>query len=136
MYCSKCGKEFTGNFCPNCGTQAIQQTANGQYSYAPTNSSVRNNLVITCPCCGGNNVSISVDTIGETKKGKSETRKKSIVTRAGNNMGRAGMILVTGGLWALTPKKSKYKTIDKGKTEYIQRKIAICQQCGTSWQIH
>ena len=23
MYCTKCGKEFEGNFCPNCGTKAF-----------------------------------------------------------------------------------------------------------------
>lgn len=96
----------------------------------------KNNRGIVCPCCGGNNINISIETVGETNHRKSETRKKSIVTRAGNSMGRAGMIAVTGGLWALTPKKSKYKTTGKGKTDYIQRKIAICQQCGNSWQVY
>lgn len=36
-------------------------------------------------------------------------RKKSVVTRAGNSLGRAGMIAATGGLWALTPKNLNTK---------------------------
>lgn len=96
----------------------------------------QNNMGMRCPCCGGNNINISIETIGENRRGKSETRKKSVVTRAGNSMGRAGMIAMTGGLWALTPKKSKYKTVGKGQTDYIQRKIAVCQQCGNSWQVY
>ncbi len=95
----------------------------------------QNRVGMICPCCGGNNINISIETIGENDKRKSETRKKSMVTRAGNSVGRAGMIAMTGGLWALTPKKSKYKTVGKGKIEYIQRKVAICQRCGNSWYL-
>ena len=143
MFCSKCGQQL------RIGTEQVGIDANNlpvfhRHSYcdncrlkwdidiAPPQNT---NMGMRCPCCGGNNINITIDSIGETNTGKSETRKKSIVTRAGNSMGRAGMIVATGGLWALTPKKSKYVTKGKGHTNYIQRKIAICQQCGNSWQL-
>ena len=68
-------------------------------------------------------------------KGKSEVRKKSVVTRAGNSLGRAGMIAATGGLWALTPKKSKYKEKKSSKTDINSKQMAICQDCGKSWEV-
>ena len=88
-----------------------------------------------CGRCGSSNINISLETFGEKSKGRSEVRKKSIVTRAGNSIGRATMIGVTCGLWALTPKKSKYNTVGKSKTNYTQQKMAICQNCGFSWYI-
>ena len=44
------------------------------------------------------------------------------MTRAGNSLGRAGMIAATGGLWALTPKKSKYKEKKSSKTDITVNK--------------
>ena len=88
-----------------------------------------------CPRCGSNDINISINTVGETYSGRNEVRKKSAVTRVANKKARKGMILATGGLWALTPKKSDYKEIQKGKTVYNQIKICVCQRCGSSWNI-
>lgn len=88
-----------------------------------------------CPRCGSNDINISINTVGETYRGRNEVRKKSAVTRSANKKARKGMILATGGLWALTPKKSDYKEIQKGKTVYNQVKICVCQRCGSSWNI-
>lgn len=90
---------------------------------------------LKCRKCGSRNISVSFQTIGNNSKTTGEVRKKSVATRAGNKVGRAGMIMATGGLWALTPKKSNYKEIQKGKTKTIQVKIAICQDCGKSWRV-
>ena len=88
-----------------------------------------------CPICGSNDINISINTVGETYSGRNEVRKKSAVTRVANKKARKGMILATGGLWALTPKKSDYKEIQKGKTVYNQIKVFVCQRCGSSWSI-
>lgn len=88
-----------------------------------------------CPNCGSKNINISINTIGETYSGRNEVRKKSVVTRKANKKARKGMILATGGLWALTPKKSDYKELQKGKTVYNQVKICVCQKCGRNWSI-
>lgn len=88
-----------------------------------------------CPSCGSNDINISINTVGETYKGKSEVRKKSAVTRGANKTARRGMILATSGLWALTPKKSDYQEVHKGKTKYKQEKVCICQNCGRSWNL-
>lgn len=90
---------------------------------------------LKCRKCGSRNISVSFQTIGSNSKTTGEVRKKSAATRAGNKAGRAGMIMATGGLWALTPKKSNYKEVQKGKTKTIQVKIAICQDCGKSWRV-
>lgn len=47
MYCTKCGSEFNGNFCPKCGAQAKR---------IPPPISVNNSIkknINSCPLCGG-----------------------------------------------------------------------------------
>ena len=88
-----------------------------------------------CPRCGSNDINISINTVGETYSGRNEVRKKRTATRVANKKARKGMILATGGLWALTPKKSDYKEIQKGKTVHNQIKVCVCQRCGSSWSI-
>lgn len=91
--------------------------------------------ILKCSVCGSQNVSVSLQTISATSKTESEIRKKNAITRAGNKAGRAGMIMATGGLWALTPKKSDYKEISKESTELSQVKMAICQNCGRTCKV-
>lgn len=88
-----------------------------------------------CARCGSENLTFSVQYEQQILGSTSEVRKKSIVTRAGNDIGRAGMIMATGGLWALTPKRSKYKEIEKFKTRDVKHKTAVCQDCGYSWEM-
>lgn len=88
-----------------------------------------------CPQCGGYDVIISLQQTEVQGKSKGETRKKSVVTRAGNKTGRAAMIMATGGLWALTPKKSDYVDRKKSKSKIKSIKVAVCQECGNSWTL-
>ena len=90
---------------------------------------------LCCRKCSGTNLNISVQYEEKIVGSTSEVRKKSIVTRAANDIGRAGMIAATGGLWALTPKRSKYKEIEKFNTKSIKHKVAVCQDCGYSWEM-
>lgn len=88
-----------------------------------------------CKKCHSFNIEYTLTPTSSSSFGRSETRKKSIVTRAGNDVGRAGMILATGGLWALTPKKSKYSSKSNTSTIISNSKYAICKDCGNSWQV-
>lgn len=90
---------------------------------------------LTCPRCKSTNISVGMAYTERVKGFKSEVRKKSPITRVGNSIGRAGMIMATGGLWALTPKRSRYKTVGKVKSKSIAHKDAICQRCGYSWKV-
>ena len=88
-----------------------------------------------CARCGSENLTFSVlygqQILGYT----SEVRKKSIAARAANDIGRTGLILATGGLWALTPKRSKYQEVATFRTREIKHKTAVCQDCGFSWEM-
>lgn len=97
--------------------------------------SAKKNEGIKCPSCRSHNVEITFVQLGATTKGKSEVRKKSILTRTANRTGRNVMIAMTGGLWALTPKKSKYIERGKENTKIKNAKFAICQNCGNSWRV-
>ena len=144
MYCTKCGKplrigtEQVGvdqrnlpvfhrfGYCDCC---RIKWDIDIQYQ-------PNNNVGIKCPRCGSNNIQVNVDNIVTNYGSRSEIRKKSAITNTANSLGRKGMILATGGLWALTPKKSKYNEIQKGKVKTMQVKTAICQNCGCSWNVY
>ena len=92
-----------------------------------------NGKKLYCPYCLSRNID-SRETVHESVSiGKSEIRKKSAVTRAGNKAGRAGMIMATGGLWALTPKKSDYKEVSKGETSYYTTVTRTCADCGSAF---
>lgn len=90
---------------------------------------------LCCRKCGSNNINVSVENVERIVGSTSEVRKKSAITRAGNSLGRTGMIFATGGLWALTPKRSKYKEINRVKTQSMRYKTAVCQNCGYSWNM-
>lgn len=89
-----------------------------------------------CKRCGGTDISVQLDNVITSYELKSETRKKGALTNIGNSAGRAGMVLLTGGLWALTPKKSKYKETQTGSVKTKQIKTAICQECGRTWRVY
>lgn len=138
MYCIKCGtkNDDSSIYCMKCGEKIFKpQTTSIVCKQPPVNPVKNQAKKLTCRRCGSENVSVSFEEYEQRTSGKSETRKKSIVTRAGNTAGRTGMILATGGLWALTPKKSKYKTVGTMNTKTVHRKMAICQDCGNSWRV-
>jgi hypothetical protein len=88
-----------------------------------------------CPKCNSFNVNFDLQSTSADSIGSSELRKKSLVTRTGNTVGRGAMIIATGGLWTLTPKKSKYKEKKKEKTKIENKTFAVCQECGNSWDV-
>lgn len=90
---------------------------------------------LKCITCGSKNISVSFQAIEGKSETISEIRKKSVITRTGNKAGRIGMIMATGGLWTIIPKKSDYKEVQKEKTNIKQIKMAICQNCGYSWKL-
>lgn len=126
--CPCCGKEISNmaEVCIHCG-QPIN-------SGVQISASSKNISSIVCPVCKSSNINVSVDNVAIGYKGETELRKKSVITNTANSAGRLGMIMMTGGLWMLTPKKSKYKEIQKGKTSYMKIKTCVCQNCGYSWQ--
>lgn len=147
MFCFNCGKNVgdNENFCSKCGVrlqgEIYHRNCVGEQNLVqviqPNNNFHNQNRSngIFCKKCGSNNVSVQFKEVSETIAGRNEVRKKSIVTRTGNKLGRAGMIMATGGLWALTPKKSKYNEVQKGKIKAKQIKVVICQNCGNSWNL-
>ncbi len=126
--CPECGKEISDKAasCPNCGCP-IQKQPTFTNSYGLFGSAA------VCPKCKSQHIQMEVEELGYKTKGREETRKKSILTRTANSTGRAGMILATGGLWALTPKKSKYSTVKKSNTKAKKKKYFTCLDCGNSW---
>ena len=154
--CTECGKEFSdkASACPNCGcpTSEIINTnseekpkeysafhkflyGNNANAKEAWNNSGKYNSGQLCPKCHGTHIKYDIQSVQTQTKGKSEVRDKSALTKVGNKMGRAAMIGMTGGLWALTPKKSDKKEVQKSKTKIINNKIAICQDCGNIWNI-
>lgn len=103
----------------------------GHYGFS-TSAPVRKKC---CARCGSENLTFSVLYEQQTLGYTSEIRKKSIATRAANDIGRVGLILATGGLWALTPKQSKYSEVATFRTREIKHKTAVCQDCGFSWEM-
>ena len=49
MFCSNCGREFEGNFCPYCGTAAIRET---RETKCPECGRSRGEGELFCPTCG------------------------------------------------------------------------------------
>ena len=88
-----------------------------------------------CPKCRGTNLSYSIVESKFDTVSRSEMVKKGALERASDSFGRGIMIAMTGGLWALTPKKSKYKNIEKAKSHITHKKMALCQDCGYSWDV-
>ena len=127
--CPECNKQISdrAESCPHCGYPLQQQPVY-------TNSYGVFGKTLYYPRCGSSNLSHHYETVGYTTIGHEETHKKSIITRAGNSLGRTGMILATGGLWALTPKKSKYHTTQTSTTQARRARVLNCNNCGYSWE--
>ena len=63
MFCTKCGKEFNGEVCPNCGTSTPQpQTVVINTDNAAKNKGVK------CPRCRSNNLQVVSDVEGKGAK--------------------------------------------------------------------
>lgn len=119
--CSECGGKYLDGAeeCPHCG-----------YIF---DWRKRIELHPICPKCGSQDIIFQIVQDSTRQTGKSEIRKKSPVTRAANSVGRATMIAATGGLWALTPKKSKYEEVHNYQTTVSNSTYGVCQSCGNTW---
>lgn len=154
--CTECGKEFSdkASACPNCGcpTEKMDLPKNEEnktdYGFfhkllygdnanarEAWNGGRNQSSIPVCPKCRGTDITFSIESVATKTNGKSEVRDKSVVSKLGNKAGRAAMIGMTGGLWALTPKRSGKKEIKKEKTKILNKKIAICQKCGYIWNV-
>lgn len=52
MKCGKCGKNYEGNFCPECGTPANTQVYDSKIKICPNCGSKLLSKAIRCPNCG------------------------------------------------------------------------------------
>lgn len=77
---------------------------------------------LRCARCGSCNVQISIVQTGA----KTNTRNASLSSR----IGRLLLIYLTAGIWLLVTKR---KT--QSKTKYTNQKMAVCQNCGYSWNV-
>ena len=73
-----------------------------------------------CPQCGSNNVTFQIVQTGAV----TSTKKKGCLF----GLGRLILIVCTLGLWLVFGKKKS-----KSRTKIINRKVAICQNCGYQW---
>ncbi len=101
----------------------------------PTNNST-DQYRLVCARCNSSNIQFNIEHVNQIVGSNSEVRKKSIVTRTGNRIGRSTMTLLTGGLWGLLPKRSDYNEVTRVKSRNIEYKTAICKDCGYSWPMN
>ena len=81
---------------------------------------------MTCPNCGSENVTISIEQTG------TKTKKTGVgVGGHLNNTARAMTAVATLGMSNIVWKKAK----GEEKSVSITQKICLCQNCGNSWTI-
>jgi transcription elongation factor Elf1 len=79
-------------------------------------------MKMTCTHCGSTNINVTIENVGS----KTKIRKRSAL----GSLIRLILIICTFGLWALVGRRT-----GTARTKSINRKIALCQQCGASWEI-
>lgn len=136
IICEECNGKVNANLkeCPYCGFPIRKGMAKPLSQEKPV-PLIKQHSKLLCPRCRSVNVSVNVNESIVGYKGNSEIRKKSVITNTANSLGRKGMIAATGGLWLLTPKKSKYKEISKGKVQSNMKSVGSCHNCGYTWII-
>lgn len=75
-----------------------------------------------CPKCGSENVAIQTQQVSAKTKGRG--------TGCLWTLGRWSLIMCTCGLWLLVGKRK-----GTGKTKFKSKTIALCQNCGNSWDV-
>ena len=75
-----------------------------------------------CPKCGSEHVNVQLEQV----IAKTKNRGKGILWV----LGRLMLIILTCGLWLLIGARK-----GTSKTKFKNRKVAICQECGHSWNI-
>lgn len=77
---------------------------------------------MTCPKCGSSNVNVQI------VQDNAVTRTKKTGCLWG--IGRLLLIICTFGLWLIIGKRKS-----KSTTKYSSRKVAVCGNCGHSWDV-
>ena len=96
----------------------------------------RNGHYSQCPNCGGEKFTYQFIQVGQTQRTTGGYKKKSMAARTGNKAGRALANLTTLGMYgAVTSKRSDYKNVSNTTTSIQNVKMAICQDCGNSWEV-
>lgn len=104
--------------------QPYQQFVQPAYTSTPQDTTSRSAL--SCKRCGSQSVVIQMMQVaGKTK------RKGNGFSGHANNFFRMITIICTLGLAALFWKKSE----GVNQTKYNNQKIAVCQSCGSSWNV-
>ena len=75
-----------------------------------------------CPKCGSSHVNVQIEQVS----GKTKTRNMGCLW----GLGRLCLIICTCGAWLLIGKRSK-----TSNTKFRNKKVAICQECGHSWNL-
>ena len=75
-----------------------------------------------CPRCGSEHVNVQLEQVSA----KAKHRGKGILW----TLGRSMLIILTCGLWLLIGARK-----GTSKTKFKNKKVAICQECGHSWNI-
>lgn len=78
-----------------------------------------------CPSCGSNNVNVQM-----VEQGQKTSKKGTGLGGNLNNAARTAMAVGTLGVSNMLWKKSK----GTNKTKTINKTMAICQECGNSWE--
>lgn len=77
---------------------------------------------MVCPKCNSNNVQVTTEQVSAKTKGKGMGCLWGL--------GRLCLICCTCGLWLLVGKRK-----GTGKTKYVNRTVALCQNCGHKWNV-
>ena len=116
--CNKCGNQFEGNFCPNCGVKYEPIPQQQYLSNQPNNS-------IVCNKCNSNNVQM------QAKKSKNTILLGCVLALGGFGLmflGPIGAIigviigLIIGAIISALIMPTQYET------------VAVCQNCGNSFK--
>lgn len=75
-----------------------------------------------CPHCGSDNVNVNISQAGAS----TETKGKGCLYR----LFYLFMVFITCGLWLIVGPK-----LASSKTTYLYKKMAVCQDCGHTWEV-
>ncbi len=115
--CNKCGNQFDGNFCPNCGTKYEPLVQSQNQSYRPNNS-------IVCNKCNSINVLI------QAKKSKNTMLLGCVLL-----LGGVGLMLL-GPIGAIIGVIIGFiiGAIISSLMPALYETVAVCQTCGNSFK--
>ena len=132
--CPECGKQVSDKApaCPTCGMPIARQPPvlmPPQLDYHQLMPQMQPQHVqplpsrgLTCRKCGSKNVNVQMLQTAASTSTKGKGCLFTIV--------RWTLIICTCGLWLLFGKKKS-----KSKTTFSNQKVAVCSNCGNSWNI-